>query len=143
MHSNRFETEDGIKANQQGEMKKIDEENSAESVTGGYSYTDDDGNIFSLTYVADQNGFRPVSNIQFYLYLKHSNENLIESFLFEIETQVADYLPTSPPIPIEIARALEWAATAKPWIDPWVVEQELLRESQKGKEPAKRSVRRV
>lgn len=83
MRTKRFET-DAIKVNQQGEMMKIDEENFAESVTGGYSYTDEDGKILTLTYVADQNGFRPVSNIQFYLYSKHlesSNENNYYLFL--------------------------------------------------------------
>lgn len=59
--SYRFESEDGIVAAQQGELKKIDEEHSGESVKGGYSYTDEDGQTFSLTYTADENGYRPVS----------------------------------------------------------------------------------
>lgn len=32
-----------------------------ESVEGAYSYKDDDGNTISLTYTADENGFRPVN----------------------------------------------------------------------------------
>lgn len=30
-------------------------------------------------------------------------------------------------MPKAIARSLEWAATAKPWVDPYVVRQEKLR----------------
>lgn len=63
--------------------------------------------------------------------------------LISIRTQVGDHLPVAPPIPLAIARALEWAATAKPWVDPWLVEQEKLREARKGKEPAKRAARRA
>lgn len=32
-----------------------------ESVEGSFSYKDDDGNTISLTYTADENGFRPVN----------------------------------------------------------------------------------
>lgn len=36
------------------------------------------------------------------------------------------HIPTIPPA---IARALAWAATAKPWVDPWLVQQEKLKGS--------------
>lgn len=44
--------------------------------------------------------------------------------------QVGDHIPTIPPA---IARALEWAATAKPWVDPWLVEQERLKAVRKSR----------
>lgn len=67
---NRFESEDGITVNQEGELKKMDEEHAGEAVKGGYSYTDDDGKTFSLTYTADENGYRPVSIAAFYSKLR-------------------------------------------------------------------------
>lgn len=40
----------------------MNEENEmGESVKGAYSYHDDDGKEYSVTYTADENGFRPVS----------------------------------------------------------------------------------
>lgn len=63
--NNSFETEDGSKANQEGEMEKIDDEHSFEKVKGGFSYTDDDGQNFSITYTADENGYRPVRQLIF------------------------------------------------------------------------------
>lgn len=48
---------------------------------------------------------------------------------------MGDHIPTIPPA---IARALAWAATAKPWVDPWLVEQEKLRESREGRKLAKK-----
>lgn len=50
---------------------------------GAYSYTDLEGNSFSITYDADDvGGFQPVGN----------------------------HLPTPPPIPPAIQKALEWIA---------------------------------
>ncbi|CAB3229147.1 unnamed protein product [Arctia plantaginis] len=46
---------------------------------GGFSYTGDDGKTYAIWYTADENGFRPVG----------------------------DHLPTPPPIPKEILKALE------------------------------------
>lgn len=44
------------------------------------------------------------------------------------------HIPTIPPV---IARALAWAATAKPWVDPWMVEQERLKASRASRKLAK------
>lgn len=46
--------------------------------TGSYSYTDPDGNVITLNYVADENGFQPVG----------------------------DHLPTPPPIPDHVLALL-------------------------------------
>lgn len=37
---------------------------------------------------------------------------------------MGEHIPTIPPY---IARALAWQATAKPWVDPWLVKQQKLK----------------
>ncbi|CAK1584186.1 unnamed protein product [Parnassius mnemosyne] len=68
-----FETENGIHAEENGVAT-----NGVEA-QGGYSYTADDGQVYSVKYTAGQNGFVPEG----------------------------DHLPTPPPIPEEILLALE------------------------------------
>lgn len=63
----------GIKAQEAGTAIK------GTVASGGYSYTGDDGQVYSVTYTADENGFRATGA----------------------------HLPTPPPIPKEIAEALE------------------------------------
>lgn len=67
----------------------MDDEQSFESIKGSYSYNDVNGQPISLTYTADENGFRPVGA----------------------------HLPTPPPVPLEILRSLRFLATAKPFVD--------------------------
>ncbi|XP_041985060.1 cuticle protein 3-like [Aricia agestis] len=62
-----------IQAHEVGETGK------ASTVKGAYSYVGDDGKSYTVTYIADEHGFRPQG----------------------------DHLPTAPPIPAEIAKALE------------------------------------
>ncbi|EAT45457.1 AAEL003242-PA [Aedes aegypti] len=68
-----FETDNGIKVDDKGTIKQVKapktdasgnpiggEEDVKVSVqTGSFSYTAPDGQILSLTYVADENGFQP------------------------------------------------------------------------------------
>lgn len=57
-----YETENGIKAFEVNEPKTISdgrEVHVANSVSGSYSYTDPKGEFIYVTYVADENGFRP------------------------------------------------------------------------------------
>ncbi|RVE52995.1 hypothetical protein evm_002293 [Chilo suppressalis] len=68
-----YETENGISAEESGVAT-----NGVEA-QGGYSYTGDDGQVYSIRYTADQNGFVPEG----------------------------EHLPTPPPVPEEILRALE------------------------------------
>ncbi|CAK1584184.1 unnamed protein product [Parnassius mnemosyne] len=68
-----FETENGIYAEENGVAT-----NGVEA-QGSYSYTGDDGQVYSVRYTAGQNGFVPEG----------------------------DHLPTPPPIPEEILLALE------------------------------------
>merc|ERR1712135_48727 len=55
-----FETEDGVKRDQEGSLKQITDEGAVAS--GSYSYTDPDGNVVSLSFVADENGFQPTGD---------------------------------------------------------------------------------
>ncbi|CAG5015013.1 unnamed protein product [Parnassius apollo] len=72
-YSYAFETENGIYAEENGVAT-----NGVEA-QGSYSYTGEDGQVYSVRYTAGQNGFVPEG----------------------------DHLPTSPPIPEEILLALE------------------------------------
>ncbi|XP_037933269.1 larval cuticle protein 65Ag1-like [Teleopsis dalmanni] len=54
-----YETSDGVSANAQGQLKNIGSENEAISVQGKYSFVGDDGVTYTVTYVADENGFQP------------------------------------------------------------------------------------
>ncbi|CAG5015052.1 unnamed protein product [Parnassius apollo] len=47
-----YETENGIKAKEIGQTQK------GTKVEGAYSYTGDDGQVYTVTYTADEHGFR-------------------------------------------------------------------------------------
>lgn len=81
-----FETGNGIAAEANGALKNIGAEVPALEIQGKFQYPSENGGLNQLTYIADENGYRPQGDI----------------------------LPTPPPIPIEIQRALEILATAKP-----------------------------
>uniref|UniRef100_A0A182IL85 Uncharacterized protein n=1 Tax=Anopheles atroparvus TaxID=41427 RepID=A0A182IL85_ANOAO len=76
-----YETSNGILAEEQGTLKNVGDEQ-AQVAQGQFSYTDPDGNRVSLQYIADENGFQPQG----------------------------DHLPTPPPIPEAIERALRLLA---------------------------------
>ncbi|XP_077301604.1 endocuticle structural glycoprotein SgAbd-2-like [Arctopsyche grandis] len=69
-----YETANGIKAEETGHAQ-----GESQAVQGGFAYTGPDGSQYSISYTADENGFRPVGA----------------------------HIPTPPPIPEEILRALE------------------------------------
>ncbi|XP_029709541.1 cuticle protein CP14.6-like [Aedes albopictus] len=67
-----FETDNGIKAEDKGTIKQVkvpkfdetgkpigEDQVSVSVQTGSFSYTAPDGQIITLTYVADENGFQP------------------------------------------------------------------------------------
>jgi hypothetical protein len=70
-----YETSNGIKVQESG-YNTQQGENSEQIVTGSYSYTGDDGQVYTVTYKADANGFQASG----------------------------DHLPTPPPIPEEIQK---------------------------------------
>lgn len=76
-----YETENGIKAEEQGQQKQGGEDG-VNSVQGSYSYRADDGSDVQVTYTADENGF----------------------------VAQGSHLPQAPAIPEAILRALEWIA---------------------------------
>ncbi|CAB3221321.1 unnamed protein product [Arctia plantaginis] len=76
-----YETGNGIAAQEQGSLKSSGPNSEPSiAVQGSFSYTDLDGTPISLTYIADENGFQPQGA----------------------------HLPTPPPIPEEILRALRY-----------------------------------
>ena len=76
-----YETANGIAAQESGQLKNAgNEETEALEAQGQFSYKADDGTPISLTYIANENGFQPQG----------------------------DHIPTPPPIPPAIQRALEW-----------------------------------
>ncbi|GFG37114.1 hypothetical protein Cfor_05776 [Coptotermes formosanus] len=74
-----YETGNGIVAQEQGYLKNVGQKDlEAQVATGSFSYTGPDGVVYTVTYTADENGFRAEGA----------------------------HLPTPPPIPEAIARAL-------------------------------------
>ncbi|XP_073837691.1 larval cuticle protein 65Ag1-like [Musca autumnalis] len=54
-----FETSDNTKAEAQGQLNNVGTEQEALAVRGSYSFVGDDGQTYTVTYVADENGFQP------------------------------------------------------------------------------------
>ncbi|VEN51664.1 unnamed protein product [Callosobruchus maculatus] len=77
-----LETGNGIVAQEQGQIKNGGSENEAVEVQGSFQYQAPDGTPISMNYIANEGGFQPQG----------------------------DHLPTPPPIPPAIQRALEWIA---------------------------------
>ncbi|KAL3283244.1 hypothetical protein HHI36_006392 [Cryptolaemus montrouzieri] len=79
-----YETGNSIKAEEQGFLKNAGNEAEETQVAQGeYEYTAPDGTVIKVTYIADENGFQPQG----------------------------DHLPTPPPIPPAIQKALDFLAT--------------------------------
>jgi hypothetical protein len=78
-----YETENGITAQEQGSIKNLGQKDEAAVVQGAFSYTSPEGYPVKLNYIADENGFRAEGA----------------------------HLPTPPPIPEAILRALEYIRT--------------------------------
>ncbi|KAG4077087.1 hypothetical protein HA402_016074 [Bradysia odoriphaga] len=53
-----YETSNGIRADQQGYLKNPGSQVEAQVMQGSYSYTGPDGIVYTITYIADENGFR-------------------------------------------------------------------------------------
>ncbi|XP_026276145.1 larval cuticle protein 65Ag1-like [Frankliniella occidentalis] len=77
-----YETENGIKADARGNLVNAGTENEALNQQGSFSFVADDGQTYSITWVADENGFQPQGA----------------------------HIPVPPPIPEEILKALEYNA---------------------------------
>lgn len=77
-----YETGNGIKVEEHGQLKQVNDTNSVVVVQGSFSYPNAEGSPVALTYVADENGFQPQG----------------------------EHLPTPHPIPAAILKALEYIA---------------------------------
>lgn len=53
-----YETTNGIRADQQGFLKNPGTQLEAQVMQGSYSYTGPDGLVYTITYIADENGFQ-------------------------------------------------------------------------------------
>ncbi|XP_068143006.1 larval cuticle protein 65Ag1-like [Drosophila tropicalis] len=54
-----LETSDGKTHQEEGQLKNVGTENEAIVVRGSYSFVADDGQTYTVNYVADENGFQP------------------------------------------------------------------------------------
>ncbi|XP_021937273.1 endocuticle structural glycoprotein SgAbd-4-like [Zootermopsis nevadensis] len=90
-YSYSYETGNGISAREEGFLKNAgNPETEAQVAQGQFSYIGDDGIPISLTYTADENGFVPQGA----------------------------HLPTPPPIPPAIQRALQFLASQPEYKEP-------------------------
>ncbi|KAM7356759.1 larval cuticle protein 65Ag1-like [Cochliomyia hominivorax] len=53
------ETSDGKTHQEEGQLKDVGTENESLVVRGSFSYVGDDGQTYTVNYVADENGFQP------------------------------------------------------------------------------------
>ncbi|XP_017783126.1 PREDICTED: flexible cuticle protein 12-like [Nicrophorus vespilloides] len=54
-----YETSNGISANEQGQLNNAGTDNEVIAVRGQFSYIGKDGVSYTVTYIADENGFQP------------------------------------------------------------------------------------
>jgi Insect cuticle protein len=55
----RLETSDGVKREEEGVLKNVGTENEALSVRGSFQFVGDDGQTYTVNFVADENGYQP------------------------------------------------------------------------------------
>ncbi|BFG04534.1 cuticle protein CP14.6 [Drosophila madeirensis] len=53
-----YETSNGIRADEAGYLKNPGTQVEAQVMQGSYSYTGPDGVVYTITYIADENGYR-------------------------------------------------------------------------------------
>lgn len=55
----RLSTSDGTDAQAEGQLKNIGTEQEALVVRGSFSFVADDGQTYTINYIADENGYQP------------------------------------------------------------------------------------
>lgn len=64
-----YETDNGLNVKEQGAPKQIEgSDDLAMQVQGGYEYTAPDGEVISMSYIANENGFQPTVSFVTRLY---------------------------------------------------------------------------
>ncbi|CAH2105197.1 unnamed protein product [Euphydryas editha] len=58
-YSYAVETSNGIKQSETGQLKNIGTENEALEVRGEFSFVGNDGILYTVTYISNENGFQP------------------------------------------------------------------------------------
>lgn len=58
-YSYSYETGNGIQAEENGQLTHQGTDQEGIEAQGSYSYTDDNGQVYQVTYVANENGFQP------------------------------------------------------------------------------------
>ncbi|KMQ84145.1 larval cuticle protein lcp-17 [Lasius niger] len=56
LYSYKYNTDTGIQAQEDGHLNN---KGTDQKARGSYSYTDNDGNTFQVSYIANENGFQP------------------------------------------------------------------------------------
>ncbi|XP_049877749.1 endocuticle structural glycoprotein SgAbd-5-like [Pectinophora gossypiella] len=59
-----YETSDGTSRQEQGTLKQVSEDHRAIEVSGSYRYVAPDGLVYTVTYTADENGFKPQEHVE-------------------------------------------------------------------------------
>lgn len=77
-----FETGNGIQVQEDGHLNNVGTDSEALEARGTFSFTDAEGQTYQIIYVANENGFQPEGA----------------------------HLPTAPPVPPQIQRALQYIA---------------------------------
>ncbi|XP_017102546.2 larval cuticle protein 65Ag1-like [Drosophila bipectinata] len=54
-----LETSDGTSKQEQGQLKNVGTEQEAIAVKGSFTFVGDDGQTYTVNYIADENGFQP------------------------------------------------------------------------------------
>lgn len=57
-HFHSYESANGIKAEETGDVKNKGSDNAIQAVQGSYSYTSPEGQLVEISYTADENGFQ-------------------------------------------------------------------------------------
>ncbi|KAG8233380.1 hypothetical protein J437_LFUL005842 [Ladona fulva] len=86
-----YESADGTKAEQVGEVRDFGEDKKGSVASGSYEFIGDDGQLYKVEYTADENGFQARGA----------------------------HLPVAPPVPEAIARALAYIAAHPPPVEEY------------------------
>ncbi|XP_017785783.1 PREDICTED: flexible cuticle protein 12-like [Nicrophorus vespilloides] len=76
-----FESDDGIKKEETGEIVNEGRDDQFIKVTGSYSYIGDDGKMYMVVYTADENGFHPSPPKPFAMSISFASPAILNSLI--------------------------------------------------------------